>query len=170
MKIVWNILTRYFITLLIALPNLFLFYFIFTPLTIYPVYFLLSIFYSVSLSGNILLINNVQIALVEACIAGSAYYLLAALNLTTPMKTRKRIYSLIFLLFSFLIINIFRIFLFSILFLNSFSLFNLTHLFFWYILSTLIVVAIWLFNVHLFKLKEIPVYSDLKYISSLVRK
>lgn len=170
MKREWNILTRYIIALIIALPNLFLFYFIFTPLTIYPVFFLLSLIYNISLFGNILLINSFKITLVEACIAGSAYYLLIALNLTTPMQAKKRIYSLIFLLFTFLLVNIVRIFLFTVLLLNSFSLFNLTHLFFWYVLSTLIVVVIWLINIKLFNIKEIPVYSDLNYIVKLIKK
>lgn len=164
-KAIFSVIIRYIILLLVSIPNLWIFYFIFTPLTIYPVYFLLKLFFSVSLSGNILTFENCpSIELIKACIAGSAYYLLLILNLTTPIKLKKRLYSIIFLFSSFLIINIFRIFFFSILFLKSFSLFNTVHLFFWYLLSSLIVVLIWLFNIRIFKIKDIPIYSDFRNI------
>ena len=74
-----DLLIRYAILILIALPGLWFFYFIFTPLTIYPVYFLLSLFLDTSLIGNIILIGEFPIELIPACIAGSAYYLLLIL-------------------------------------------------------------------------------------------
>jgi len=168
-KIYYPVL-RYLILVSSALGNLWLFYFIFTPLTIYPVFFLLKLFFSASLSGTIISFNNVSINLVKACIAGSAYYLLLILNLTTPISIKKRIYALIFSFISFLIINIIRIFLFSLLLENSFSLFNLTHLFVWYGLSSFIVLAIWIFTIKIFDIKEIPVYSDLKFLYKLIKK
>lgn len=161
---------RYLILLLIALPNLWLFYVIFTPLTLYPVFILLNIFFNVSLSGTTIMLTDFPIMLVKACIAGSAYYLLLILNLTTPMALKKRICSLIFSFFCFLIINIFRIFFFSILFIASFSLFNLTHLIFWYFLSSIIVFLIWLATIKIYKIKEIPVYEDVKFLYKKIKK
>jgi len=168
-KRIYFLILRYIILVLVALGNLFIFYFIFTPLTIYPVFFLLNLFFQVSLSGTTILLAGFPIKLVEACIAGSAYYLLLILNLTTPMPIKKRIFSIIFLFLSFLIINVLRIFFFSILLTKSFSLFNLTHLVFWYFLSAFIVFLIWFVNIKVFKMKEIPAYSDVQFLYKNIR-
>jgi exosortase/archaeosortase family protein len=116
------------------------------------------------LSGNILIIADVGIELVNACVAGSAYYLLLILNLATPMKLKKRAYSIMFSFLCLLVLNILRIFVFSVLFLNDFSFFDTAHKLFWYGLSTVFVVAIWFLTVKLFRIKEIPVYSDVRKI------
>ena len=72
---------RYFLLVLAGLPNLWLFYFVFTPLTIYPVYFLFNFFFDVSLTEKIITVADCfPIELIPACIAGSAYYLLLVLN------------------------------------------------------------------------------------------
>ncbi len=162
-KRVYSFVIRYLILLIVAM-NIWLFYAIFTPLTIYPVYYLLKLFFSVSLSGTIITLKGIEIHLIQACIAGSAYLLLLILNLTTQMKLKTRIYSLIFLFSSFLIINILRIFIFSLLFINLLNLFNTLHLVFWYFLSTIIVVSIWLINIKIFKIKQIPVYDDIRFL------
>ena len=88
-----SIIVRYFILFLLAIPNLFIFYFLFTPLTVYAVYFLLSFIYEVSLVGtNILVEKFFPIEIVRACVAGSAYYLLTILNLSTPnLKIKRRL-------------------------------------------------------------------------------
>ncbi len=169
-KRIYSIFFRYIILIFLAFKDLWIFYFIFTHLTIYPVLFLLNLFSNAYLSGNAIIFNNSSIKLVEACIAGAAYYLLTILNLTTPMNIKKRVLSLIFSFVSFLIINILRIFVFSILFSASFSLFSSIHLFFWYVLSSIIVFLIWLLEIKIFKIKEIPVYSDLKLIYSKIKK
>ncbi len=165
MKLV-NIFSRYLILILLGI-NLNLFYFIFTPLTVYSVFFLLNIFFSVSLSGITISLNNFNIKIVEACIAGSAYYLLAILNLTTKMKIKKRVLSLLFLFSSFFVINVFRIFLFSAILLKSFSLFNTLHLITWYFLSGIIVFLIWVLNIKIFNIKKVPVYSDLRFLFNI---
>ena len=161
----FDIIIRYFILILVALPNLFLFYAIFTPITIYSVYFLFEIFFDVTLFGNIIFIKFFRIELIEACIAGAAYYLLFILNLATPgIKTGKRIKLILFSFLTFLIINILRIFFLGLMFLAGSSLFDITHQIFWYLGSTLFVVLIWFAEVKLFKIKQIPFYSDLKYL------
>lgn len=162
------ILLRYIFLALIGI-NLSLFYLAFTPLTIYPVKFLLSAYYKVAVSGNTLFISNISIKLVDACIAGSAYYLLLLLNFSVPMGIRKRALSLIFSFLLFLFINIIRIFLFSLLFLGSFQYFDIIHLAFWYILSGLIVFLVWIFTIKIFSIKEIPFYSDIRFIYKLTK-
>lgn len=161
-KIIYLIL-RYLILILIGI-FLQIFYIIFTPLTIYPVFFTLKFFFNPSLTGTTIILKNHSIRLVEACIAGSAYYLLLMLNLMTPIPLKKRILSIIFSFLSFLIINIIRIFFFSILFVKAFSLFSLTHLTFWYFLSAIIVFLIWFAEIKIFRINKIPVYSDLKFL------
>jgi exosortase/archaeosortase family protein len=161
-----NILLRYFILILVALPGLFIFYFIFTPLTVHPVYFLLGLFFDVAiLSKTNILVNNLPIELISACIAGAAYYLLLVLNLSTPkIKLKKRIHAIIFSLIAFLILNILRIFVLSSLAVTGFAYFNVTHTVFWYGFSTIIVVGIWFAEVKIYRIKEIPFYSDIKFL------
>jgi exosortase/archaeosortase family protein len=162
-----DLVVRYLILILIALPNLFIFYAIFTPLTLYPVFWILGIFYDASLlAGNIILINRiVPIELIEACIAGSAYYLLLILNLSTPnLPIKKRIKALIFSFVFLLILNVLRIVILSALAVSSFSFFDITHKLFWYSLSTIFVVGIWFYVVRSFRIKDIPFYSDIKFL------
>lgn len=162
-----DIVLRYFILILVAIPNLWLFYAVFTPLTAYPVYWLLNIFYDASLLNNdIILINQaISIELIKACIAGSAYYLFLILNLSTPeIKIKKRMKILLLAFASFFIINILRIFILSIVAVSGSNFFDITHRLFWYALSTIFVVAIWFSEVKIFRLKAIPFYSDVKFL------
>jgi exosortase/archaeosortase family protein len=166
---------RYLVMVLVALPNLWLFYTIFTPLTIYPTYFLLNLFFDVTLSGNILTImsssNYFPIEIVSACVAGSAYYLLLILNLSTPnilIKRRLKIIGESFLIL--LILNILRIFLLSILHVSGSDLFNITHQVFWYLANILFVVGTWFLMVRNYKIKEIPFYSDIRFLTGLKKK
>ena len=164
-KQIIDILIRYAILILSALPNLYLFYLVFTPLTIYPVYFLLSLFFEPSLMGNIILVNQIPIEIISACISGSAYYLLFMLNLSTPnIKIKKRI-KMIFIAFaSLLILNILRIFLLSLMLIKDSVWFGITHMFFWYVLSIVFVLGIWFLEVKFFRIKQVPFYSDIKFV------
>ena len=83
------------------------------------------------------------------------------------MQARKRIYSLIVSILLFLALNVLRIVLFASLYANDFKYFYFTHKIFWYAFSTLFVVLIWFFVVRFYNVKDIPIYSDLKY---LIRK
>lgn len=172
MKKIYSILLRYAILVAVAIPNLYLFYLIFTPLTIYPVYFLLNLFFNVSLVGNQLFLNSCStpfIEIIPACIAGSAYYLLTILNLSTP-NIKNRILPLASSFLFLLILNILRIFFLSILHINNSNLFALSHKIFWYFGSTLFVILIWFLHVKLFKIKNIPIYSDINYIYRQTKK
>jgi exosortase/archaeosortase family protein len=145
-------------------------YFIFTPITIVLSSILLGFFYKVSIIGNTISLNNITyIEIISACIAGSAYLFLLILNLTTPMENKKRFFSIAFSFLALLILNVFRIFLLSILYYNNSIFFGLTHLFFWYFLSTFFVIFIWFLSVKLFSIQKIPIYSDIKYIINRIK-
>ena len=164
---------RYLFLLVFGMFGLGLLYSILSPLTVYPSFFLLkSLYPSViySISTNTISLGNLYIEIIEACVASSAYYLFLILNLTTSMSYKKRIQSLAFLLISFLILNIFRIVLFSSLFFKGFAFFNITHVLVWYLGSTLLVVILWFISIYLFKIKEIPFYSDIKYLYKPLKK
>lgn len=167
-----DILIRYLVLVLAALPNLWFFYAVFTPLTVYPVYFLFSLFFETSLLGNVILLSNsVPIELIGACIAGSAYYLLLILNLSTPeIKFSKRIKMILLAFASLLIINILRIFFLGVMYYSGSPLFNFTHELFWYLGSVIFVVAIWFLEVRHFKIKKIPFYSDIHFFWRLRKR
>ena len=172
-KDLWKILIRYLILVLVAIPGFGYIYWLLSPLTVYPVAFLLNFLYNMQLMGNTILLNKiVLIEIIGACIAGSAYYFLLILNLSVP-KTgwKKRIYMLLFAFGTFLIINILRIFILSVIYMSGSSLFDITHKVFWYLGSTLFVIMIWFIEVKIFKIKQIPFYSDIKtlYDKSIFR-
>lgn len=168
-----DIVLRYFILALVAVPNLWLFYMLFTPLTVYPVYWLISLVYNASvISKDVVLINQFfSIELTKACIAGSAYYLLLILNLSTPkISLSKRAKMIVFSFVAFLIVNILRIFILSIVAVSGSGFFDITHRIFWYSLSTIFVVAIWFAEIWIFKIKEIPFYSDINFLYKNIKK
>ena len=171
-KEIYEIVLRYFLIILAAFSNLWIFYLLFTPLTVYPVYFLLSLFSNgVTLVDNIISFKSYSIWIIKACVAGSAYYLLFILNLATPkIKIKKRLKILIFSFGLLLVANILRIVILALL-LDSFW-FDFTHKLLWNLLSTIFVVGTWLTMVILFKIKDIPFYSDIKnfYKKSLLKK
>ena len=157
-----DIAARYLLLLLASLNSLWIFYIIFTPLTIQAAALLLKIFYTTEVYKNIILLNyEVVIDMVRACIAGSAYYLLLILNLTTArIKLKKRIWIFLFDSSLFFLLNIARISLLAIMQVNKIAAFDITHKLFWYGMSTIYVVLIWILTINIFKIKNIPVYSD----------
>jgi exosortase/archaeosortase family protein len=164
---IYSLYLRYFILIITAIPSFWIFYTIFTPLTIYPVYFLLNLIFGASLSGSTIFIGNhpSPIEVINACVAGAAYYLLLIFNLSIPnIKFYKRIKMICFAFFSFLIVNIFRIVLLSVIFVLKPSMFDISHKVSWYVGSIVLVVAIWFIEVKKFDIKEIPFYSDVKSI------
>ncbi|MBS3083518.1 pacearchaeosortase [Candidatus Pacearchaeota archaeon] len=191
---IFSLVLRYLLLLILGLGNLFIFYLIFTPLTIYSVFGLISRFYDVViLIGNPTQACDIAInflpflksiacmnttiffkgyfaSIIPACIAGSAYYLLLILNLSTPMSKKQRIKSILFLMSSFLFLNILRIFGFALLYANKgLELFNIAHIAFWYFGSTILIILLWFTNVMLFNIKNIPIYTDFKMILNQIR-
>ena len=164
------IFLRYIFLLLLAF-SLPIIYKIFTPLTLYPVAELLSLIYDVKITQNFILINSEKlIQLIPACIAGSAYLLLLILNLSTPIKLKKRIYSILLSISPLLILNILRIFFLAVLYENGSPFFDLTHKLLWYGLSIIFVIGIWFLIVKIFSIHEIPIYSDFKFFLKSIKK
>ena len=165
-----SLILRYSLMIILAV-FMNIFYVIFAPLTVYPVYFLMSLFYHVLLAGTTLTVNGINIGIIDACIAGSAFYLLFILNFSTPkIKLKKRFLILLMDYALFLVLNIMRIFILSLLLINNSALFYPTHLVFWYAISIVLVVAVWLFTVKMFKIKEIPFFSDIILLWNKARK
>ena len=162
-----NLILRYIILLVLglAIP---LFYKTLLPLTFYPSYFLLKIFYPVYTSCvNCLTINGINIIIADACVAASAYYLLLILNLSTDMNARQRGYSLLFSIFSLLVLNVLRIVFIAILYVSNFTYADIVHNLVWHVFSIIFVIGIWFFSSWLFKIKNIPVWTDLRKIKKL---
>lgn len=165
-KEVASLLLRYALVVLLPLGGLVLFYTIFTPLTLYSAYFILKFMYSQAslLPPATLFLQGEYINIVSACIAGAAYYLLVALNLTTPMHPLKRVKSLAYLVLVFLFLNVLRIVIFAKLFISGTDYFDLAHKVTWYFGSTLLIVLVWFSMVLIFKIQAIPVYTDVRNI------
>lgn len=167
-KEAFYLVLRYLVLALFALNGLSLIYFISRPLTIYPSYFLLNLIYPDATlstnftSGAMISFGSTDIMLINACIAGSAYFFLLMLNLSTPMGLKKRALNLSFILVIFLILNLIRIVIFSMLFASGFRYFDLSHQLTWYFGSTLMLIILWFAGVFLFKIEDIPVYTDIK--------
>lgn len=163
------IFIRYIALIVLGIGNLALFYIIFTPLTIYPATWILNIFYKAYSINNMVFFNGISIKIIPACVAGAAYYFLLGLNLTTRMKNKTRVYSILLLFGVFLALNIIRIVAFSILYYKGFPYFDLAHEAFWYFGSSIMVVGIWLLNIFIFKIKHAPIYDDLKDLIKYVK-
>jgi len=160
---------RYILLLLLGFPGLFLIYLLATPLTIYFSLFVLKLLLGsqVYLYGTSrIVLDGGFIDIIPACVAGAAYYFLLILNLSTPMKAKTRIKSLIFIIGLFYVLNVIRITLFSTLAFSglSESFFDIAHKATWYFGSTFLVVLIWFANVRLFGIKNVPIYTDFKNI------
>ncbi len=165
---IWDILFRYILISLLGIGNLVLFYTILTPATTYLIVFLLNFFDKTTIQGNLILFNSSVIKLIPACVAGSAFYLLLILNLSTPnIKFNKRIKILILSFLALFLLNVSRITILALV--KDTIYFNLTHLFFWYVLSTIFVVGIWIASIKIFNIQNIPIYDDLMYILKLTK-
>ena len=158
-----SLFLRYLALVVVAIIGFGIFYWIFSPLTVYPIYWILSIFYETSLFGNLIFANSFPIEIVGACIAGSAYSFLLILNLSVPkIKPLKRTKMILVSFAIFFIINLIRIIALSFMYIEGSAFFDFTHKLFWFLGSTIFVIAIWFIEVKIFKIKGIPIYSDLK--------
>lgn len=167
-----DIILRYILLLIVSIPGFYFFQWIFQPLTEYPVYWILNFIYGATLDGSTVLIEGVlPIEIVGACVAGSAYLLFLILNLSTPnIGYLKRLKLLGVAFGSFLIINILRILVLSFMIVAESSSFDFVHSFFWYFLSTIFVVGVWFFEVKKFNIKDVPFYSDIRFLLKHSRK
>ncbi len=165
---IYSIFNRYILILILGLGDLVLFYLLFTKPTVLFSNFLLNLVSPTILAGNSILFKETLISLIPACIAGSAFYLLTILALSIPnIKIPKRITLLGFLFITLFLFNVLRIFVLALI--NRMDLFNAVHLFTWYFITTAFVIIIWFVAVKLFKIKDIPIYTDAKYLFSYIK-
>ena len=110
-KIFHFIFLRYIIILLFGIGNLFVFYFILTPVTTYSVYGILSLYHEVELGkSGILFLESFNVGLIDSCIAGGAFYLLFILIMSTGnLNLKKRLTILFYSFLIFLFLNVLRI-------------------------------------------------------------
>lgn len=167
---VYLIFLRYLIILIAGLGNLYFFYWLFTGPTIAATLSILKLVSPETLAlGNLIVFNSSLVEIVPACIAGAAYYLLFILGMSIPLKKiSRRFYLIAFCFATFFLINVLRIVVFTLLVDKSY--FQTLHMLSWYILSTLFVVIIWFSGTYLFKIKEVPIYTDFKYLISNTKK
>lgn len=161
-----DIIIRYLILVGISIVGIGIFYKLFLPITLYPSYWAIDLFYSPILYGDTIFVGIESIQIIGACVAGSAYLFLLILNLATPkVKAMTRLKLTLFSFGTFLLINLLRIILLSYMFLGNSGNFEFFHELFWYLGSTLFVVVIWFVGVNHYKIYEIPFYSDLKFMA-----
>ncbi|MBT4175073.1 pacearchaeosortase [Candidatus Woesearchaeota archaeon] len=145
-----------------------IFYWIFSPWTLHSTYWILNLVYDVVLEGNLISFDSVTFALIPACTAATAYLLLTMLILVTRgIKLLTRIKIWIYGCLLILVFNTLRIFLLIWIYVTfGQNYFDALHLMFWHVVSTVVVILIWIGLTKKYKVKGIPVYSDLKYILS----
>jgi len=166
-KKVTGIFIRYFAILILGLGNLYIFYKILTPITIYTLKIILSIFSNPILKDNIIQLGCTRVEIVPACIAGAAFYLLLILLLTTSdIKPIVRAKAGLTAIIIFFVLNITRILILTLI--ENKSYFEAIHWIFWHLISTIFVVATWIVVIKIYKIKSVPIYSDLKYMKSLI--
>jgi exosortase/archaeosortase family protein len=170
-RVILDIFWRYLAAILSSLGDSWIFYFIFTPLTIYPSFIIVKLFQDASLAGDTILIGSSAIQIIEACVAGSAYYLLFILNMTTSgIRLKERAKIVFFTLSMLLAFNILRIVFFSFMKINGFPFFEELHLFFWYFVSVFYVLILWLITIKIFRIKSIPCYSDFITLKKMAKR
>ena len=160
-KLVLRIL---FALLLVIFSNVI--YYIVGPITLYTSYFLLKPFSSATLNGNIISIDGHSLEFIEACAATLAYVLLGILILLTYNIDLKKGIKL-FLIGSLLIFiaNLIRIEALIYIMVNyGMDYFRTLHLFIWKIISSVYAALVWIFLCYKYKIKNIPVYSDIRRI------
>jgi len=125
-----------------------------------------SVSYAINILGGEATIN-----IVKYCVTASAYYLLALFAIITMgIALWKRI--IMFLLGTILIfaMNLARIVMLIVVLLNNSEGFKGTHAALGLFLSIIYVIFIWVLLSILFKVKTVPFYSDIKFLSQEVCK
>ncbi len=161
---------RYGIAIILGIfPNVL--YNVLAPVTLYLSYLGLKLFYSPELFSNALKIDHYTLNFVPACVAVSAYLLLAFLILTTAHISWKQ-RAKMFVLGSILILamNIVRIVLLvTILIAYGKNYFQNIHLIFWHMVASLYVVVVWIFLIKKYKINAVPVVTDFKLLKKWLR-
>jgi len=163
MKYQYSLILRLTLILIFTLTNFL--YLIIKPITLYSL-FLIFLPFNTTLKNSSIIINNTEFNLIPACIAITAYILLAVLILLTKDLTIKTTIKL-FLIGSLLILvaNLIRISILILLWVyKNIYLFNTIHLFFWKFVASIYVAFVWIFLIKKYKIKSIPLIDDYKYL------
>lgn len=163
-----GLFTRYFLLLLAGMGNLYIFYKILTPITVRSAGAIISLFTRTTVIENMIFAKGVIIEIVPSCVAGAAFYLLFLLIFSTAeVKPKKRFMAIMTATAILFLLNITRITFLTLIVDKAY--FPITHWVLWNLASTIFVVAIWFFIVKIYQIKQIPVYSDIKYLASLIK-
>lgn len=149
-----------------------IFYWLLLQPTLYFSYLPLTVKYNnIQIGYDYLMININLLRFTMACIATSAYYLFVILLLLTKDIKFRNLLKIAFSgILLILLLNIIRIDILIFIFLEyGINWFNSLHLLFWKFLSSIAVVLIWIFLCHKFKIKNIPVYSDFKFLMKEIK-
>ncbi|MFH1065562.1 MAG: pacearchaeosortase [Nanoarchaeota archaeon] len=147
-----------------------LLYMVIAPLTLHISYFFFNIFVPSALIGTKIMTLMDSFEFIPACVATSAYILLALLVLLTKDISRsERLQMVIYGWLAILAFNILRIELLLLTYFRLETAFDTIHLFVWKFMSTAFVVLLWLGLARLYKVKAIPVYSDLRHIACMIK-
>jgi exosortase/archaeosortase family protein len=168
-----DLFIRLFAILVVTL-NFNLFYVVLTPITLYLSYFFANLFYNAIIVGNSIGIEGWGFNIIDACVAGAAYYLLFLLIIgLKKCSWTKRIKMFVSGALILLAVNVIRIMI--LIFLNlelGHSYFEAVHLVFWNFMSGAFIFLIWVFLVKKFKAEGVPFLSDIKYLfeNSLLKR
>jgi len=156
------------LAILVVTLNFNLIYTIFTPITVYLSYYLTSLFYDTIQIGNSIGVGGIGFNIINACVAGAAYYLLFLLILGLKDLSFKKGIKMLLSGFAILLVaNVLRIFLLIVLNIEfGENYFEAVHLAFWNFISGIFIFLIWIFLVKKFKERDIPYWSDIKYLYS----
>lgn len=151
--------------------------FVFTPvgwiyaLFSYPTIYLVSLFFNSVIQENVLVIGSYSFTFIEACIAPYAYYFILLLVLFCKDLTlilRLKLIAIGWLLIFWM--NVFRIVVIIFLTLQyGMDMFNIVHMIWWQFLSGIYIALVWIFLVWKYKIRETPIYDDVKYLMKIIR-
>lgn len=170
MNYLYNLGLRLITALLIVIYGNYLIYLLLTIPTFFITYFTLF-FYKPLIFSNFLIIENIKLEFIPACIAASAYILFAILILLTKdINFKKGIKMLIYGSLILFFVNILRIFILAIALIEFDKMwFDTLHMFFWQVFSTIFVFFTWIYLIKRFNVKAIPIYSDFMHLKNAVK-
>ena len=157
-KKILGLFVRYFSLLLVGVGNFYIIYKLLIPLTTHIVNSVLLIFTDTIVIGNIIYLPWVWIEIASSCVAGSAFYLLLLLILSSAnIKPRVRAKAVLTSFAMLFVLNVLRILI--LIPMTGSNYFNVVHWVFWHLISILFVVFIWFYIVKIYKIKSTYSYK-----------
>lgn len=148
------------------------FYMAIAPLTLHWAFFFFNVFQPYSaLIGNTIQTQTASFEFIPACVATAAYILLAIIILLTKdISLSDRVQMFVYGSLAILAFNIIRTELLLLTYFKLDAVYNTLHLFVWKFMSTAFVVITWLVLAKVYKVRAIPVYSDVAHLVGMIRK